>query len=62
MQGEDPEIRTTQLKLFIALNKTRIAQMLAVVRWVNTPGVTRTFQSILGKEVISYLFKSLVAN
>lgn len=55
MHTQDPEWRTVALRRFVALSRARIAQMLAVVRWVDMTGAALTLKAVAGEKTIEPL-------
>ena len=50
MHTQDPEWRTVALRRFVAMSRARIAQMLAVVRWVDMTGAALTLKAVAGEK------------
>ncbi|RYH12612.1 hypothetical protein EON65_37790, partial [archaeon] len=46
LKAQDPELRTTELRGFIANTKAKLLQLLAIIRWLNKPHVVHLFHSL----------------
>eukprot|EP01031_Cornospumella_fuschlensis_P045735 gene45735-55976_t len=47
LKAQDPELRTTELRGFLANTKAKLLQLLAVIRWLNKPHVVSLFHSLV---------------
>jgi len=46
MRGQDPELRTTELRAFLSRTRAKLSQMYAMLRWLTSPGISQCFRSI----------------
>lgn len=46
MRGQDPELRTVEMRSFIARSRRKLTQFYALVRWLSTAGVSQCFRGI----------------
>lgn len=46
MRIQSPELRTQSLTAFISRSKKKLAQLLAITRWLDTPGVSQFFANM----------------
>lgn len=46
MRSLDPELRTTELKQYIARSRKKAFQLFALTRWMSSPGVSQCFRAI----------------
>lgn len=46
MRGQDPELRTTELRQFIARSRRKLLQLYALAKWLSSAGITQCFRAI----------------
>lgn len=46
LKRQDPELRTTELRSFLANSKAKLLQLLSIVRWLGKPHIMQLFHSI----------------
>ena len=46
MRGQDPELRTTEMRQFLARSRKKMLQIYALVKWLSSPGVAQCFRAI----------------
>lgn len=46
MRGQDPELRTTELRAFLSRTRAKLSQMYVMLRWLSSPGISQCFRSI----------------
>jgi hypothetical protein len=46
MRGQDPELRTTELRQFIARSRRKLLQLYALTKWLSSAGITQCFRAI----------------
>lgn len=46
MRGQDPELRTVEMRSFIARSRRKLTQFYAIVRWLSTAGVSQCFRGV----------------
>jgi hypothetical protein len=47
LKSQDPELRTTELRAFLANTKAKLLQTLCLVRWLGQPNVVNLFHSLV---------------
>jgi hypothetical protein len=46
MRGQDPELRTTELRQFISRSRRKLLQLYALAKWLSSAGITQCFRAI----------------
>jgi hypothetical protein len=46
MRSQDPELRTTELRQFIARSRRKLLQLYALTKWLSSAGITQCFRAI----------------